>query len=222
MRPSRYYLAHSITRAAAISAMMGFRPVSAWLPLTPARSFKPMKPVDLTAYCFCARRRTVSPIRQNRTDRDGNRRNDDQCPLPPGPVDQGAEGPAGRHRGDASDHHDHADLAGIPMAARQETNREEGPEPVLHVCQEKIEPIERPLRLHRGPPPLISGDRPGWHPPHYRAGALARAATASRTQDSRSSVSSMQACITLSHLPGTAKHSFRSALSSRRSAVETL
>jgi hypothetical protein len=51
--------------------------------------------------------------------------------------------------------------AGIPVSARQQVNREERPQPVLHVCQEEIEPIERPLRLHRGPPPLISGDQRG-------------------------------------------------------------
>src|ERR1700719_2709766 len=81
---------------------------------------------------------------------------------------------AGRNRGDASYRHDHADLAGIPMPARQQINRQERPEPILHVCQEEIEPIERPLRLHHAPPPPIWGDQREMAPADYDTAAPQR------------------------------------------------
>jgi hypothetical protein len=87
-------------------------------------------------------------------DRNDRRSSHDQAPLPVRPVNKCADGGTGHDSRDPGDHHDNADLAGVPMLACQQIDGEKRTQPILDVGEEEIEPVERSAVVH--PDPRIS------------------------------------------------------------------
>ena len=75
---------------------------------------------------------------------DHNRADGDERALPAHGIHERTSRAARKDRGDTGHGQRDADLAGIPMRAGEQENREERPDPILHVREEKVQPVERP------------------------------------------------------------------------------